>query len=433
MSAYTRVFLFAAAIRASFFILIFSQFTSDQYWRLLDDTAHHINVLQAFAGNSSTLEDSLLLVGPGYGAILWLFSFIFGMSAWWHVCVQVVISSLNCALLCKLAALLTGETRTAKIAGYLQAISLTSISLSCALCTETWFVFFSLVGGIELIAACRTHTWKFVIMSSVALFAAAMIRPVGQFYPLLLIGGGAIAGYLSVNRTTRSDNRWKRTVITVGIASGVMISAWGVRNYLVNDIFTISETGTRAARAYWIASGAVNSTERVPIERVRTAWQSELEQKYGPHPTPKMRHDFDAQIVRDSLFSRPLHFGSWYMRHAWSNLVSQSFMQRLQAPQLKPVWDFYSRTIGGIAGKLAVIFALIGIVCLMLDRNWMSATVLGVAYAYFALITGASFWQGDRLSFPAQVIGAIAVAVALNTMTRFAITAMGRQIAREKA
>ena len=134
-------------MRVLYLFLISSQFGSDEILGLIPDSRRYIQVAYHILGEDAGVEYSLFLVGPGYGFLVAVFFVLFGVSVWPILILQITLSSLSCCLIYLIAKILLNDRPVSLVAGLLASISLTSISLSAAILTETLFFFLLVVSA----------------------------------------------------------------------------------------------------------------------------------------------------------------------------------------------------------------------------------------------------------------------------------------------
>ncbi|HSG99616.1 MAG TPA: glycosyltransferase family 39 protein [candidate division Zixibacteria bacterium] len=403
------------ALRGAALALTAANYSTVDIWALFDDTKFFRDVAAWFGDQSPAREESLLLVGPGYGFILYAGSLLLGWSAWGHLIAQVFVSAVNCLLVRVLALELGLKEREATLAALISAVSLSAIAASVMLYTETWYLTLTLLALILFLRGIRTrHTGR--CLAAAALFcAAALVRSVGQFVPLA-IAGAFIFDALVQRQRIRLTVR-PALFLTLAVA---LTLAWPLRNYVVHGVFTISETGTRAARLYWTASALTGNGDAAAIDSVRSIWDKQVEWRYHtPTPTLKQRHEFDVSVIRDTLAQRPGRMMSAYLMNVWTNMTEESRIQSILMPQFTAFWRQYSKRFASGLGPWLVGFTLLGALALWRRGRRESVVFLLALYLYYGLITGATFWQGSRIFLPGQIAWAPLVAVCLVSAVDF--------------
>ncbi len=366
------------------------------------DTLFFRDVAWWFASGSPDLENSLVLVGPGYGYILYVWGLIVGWNAWGHLALQLVIAALNCVLISVMCSRLGLKKSIGLLAGYFHAFSLTAITLSCTLYTETWFIFFTLLTLITFLDALRAKTIGHYFIFAAFAFCAAMVRSVGQFYPIVLFG--ILVLYAIYQKIRRKAGITLMMPLFGTLLALSLILSWPIRNYVKHGIFTISETGTRAAKRYWLAAAVSGTYEEDEINRRRKIWDEQMHNRFGTKtPSLSQRHQFDISVVRDTVMKYPARMLSGYLHNVWVNMTKDSRLQYEQTPQLNPLWFFYTKKLATGLGTPVFWLILFGGAVLMMRGKTFAGVFLVVLYAYLGLITGATFWQGSRIFLPGQV------------------------------
>ncbi|MCH7879517.1 MAG: hypothetical protein IH914_09425 [candidate division Zixibacteria bacterium] len=409
------LFVVSLTVRAIFLWLVAQNFTSDEYWFKFSDTVFFADVAQSFRDGFALHEESLALVGPGYGFVLFIQDLFAGSNVWANLIINILVSSLNCLLVRSLALRVGVSKTTAALAGYICALSISSISFSCILYSETVFTLITLLTVHSFLSTVAQGRLSDGLAFASLCAIASLIRSVGQFYPLMLALLLALWIWHERNNAGLPDIplRSARLFMYVTLAAALTI-IWPLRNYAVHGVFTISETGTRAARDYWIAEAVADIHGDTSLEIPRVLWKKQIASRYGPTgPTILQRHEFDLNIIRDTVSAYPLETFSAYLGNVWTNMTSESYVQHENVPQLDELWTFYSKRFASNLGVVLVMLHFLGSYLMIRGGLWRAATLLALFYLYLALITGASFWQGSRLFLPAQPFWAISCAFAL--------------------
>lgn len=407
------LFVVSLTVRAIFLWLVAQNFTSDEYWFKFSDTVFFADVAQSFRDGFGANENSLIIVGPGYGFVLYIQELIVGSNVWANLTVNIIVSSLNCLLVRSLALRMGLPITVAALAGYICALSISSISFSCILYTETVFTLVTLLVIHSFFSTIISGRLSDGLAFASLCAIASLIRSVGQFYPLVF------ALVMTINLWRECKSNQSLSLKTARLFAFVILAAaltviWPLRNYYTHGVFTISETGIRAARDYWIAATLVDIHGEESIDTPRREWNRQIAERYGAGaPTIYQRHEFDLCVIRDTVKAYPLETISAYLANVWTNVTSESYVQRANVPQLDGLWNFYSKRFASNLGVFLVVLHVVGVWLMIRRGRWSAATILGVCYVYLALITGASFWQGSRLFLPAQPLWAIGSATAL--------------------
>lgn len=408
------VLLFAVSLMARLLYLglVSQNMNGDELWGAFYDTQKYLQIVEYFKTWDPQYKELLLLAGPGYALILLVVDFFASGNVWAHVTLQALLSALSSVMIFRLAVSLQLPKRVAYLAGYIHAFSLTAIYLSASMLTETWFVFVSLLALVTFLRAYREDSILLYTVAVLCVVFSAMIRSLGQFYPFII----ALVVFVPALKSRVFDRISLWRPLGFAALALFLILLWPVRNYVVHDIFTVSETGTRAARLYWTASAVGGSSAGANVWAVRAAWEDEISERFaGKTPTPREMHDFDVSVIRDTLSARTADMLGAYANAAWSNAITPSVYHTHLAPQPATLWGFYNQMAKKGLGKINFALTLIGLLILAFRRDWFAVTTLGSLWALFTLTSGVTFWQGSRIYFPAMMAWAPLAALALNT------------------
>ncbi|MCH8963787.1 MAG: glycosyltransferase family 39 protein, partial [Planctomycetes bacterium] len=190
------IFFTALLLRGAWLALMCAQHEDTGLLYLAPDCARYVQIGTHLAGMAydgpaldwhsgpiyATPEGSMLWSGPGYGLFLGGYFALFGTQAWPILIAQVLMGSVNCVLVWLLAGRLGLSGRVAAIAGTIAALSLTSISLSCMLLTETLFFTLQLTGLLCWVLAFRRNHWLWFVAAALLFGAATFVRGVTLFW-----------------------------------------------------------------------------------------------------------------------------------------------------------------------------------------------------------------------------------------------------------
>ncbi len=312
-------------------------------------------------------EDEMLFSGPGYGAFLALLK----NKEYLILRIQAILSAASCVLIMILAEMLFKNRKISLFAGVFSAFSLTSISLSASILTETLFFFLLMLSLVFL--------RKNYLLSSFFLMLSVFVRPAVIFLPLILVF------FLP---------RWRERIVYLLIFY-IPVLLWAGRNKAVHGFFTFSENGIRTASLY-LAGEVLGDFGKV--EDKGTSWE---------------KHRRDVERVK-ALFRHPVRTAYFYVKNVILNIFARNELyedevkasRKFMTPVFQYLWIafFFALTIAGIKagwkeGRRETLFLL-------------------SIYLYFALISGISFLQNSRLLFPAEPARVIFAGIAAGRVWR---------------
>jgi len=404
------VFLTALALRIIYLLLMFGYFHSDAVLNLFPDSQVYLRAARFILGVNVAADEDILMVGPGYPLYLAAFFKIFGYNAWPILIVQIIASGFASVFLYNISMILMENKKISLIAGMLSAVSLTSISLSVSIMTETLFFFMTLLAIYIFLKGLKINRWSYFIVTGVCIGAASLIRSVGIFFPVVII-------VIALIHTIGLPGAEKKAVLIRSLAAALIIItvalSWSVRNLAKHDIFTVSETGVLAARNYLCARVTHRAGSDLKLVEIRDA-MAEPRIIDGREETLSQRHDHAVTTIIDTFKEHPGIFITTFIYNAWENIGFQSTIHTLQLPRFWREAKIYSRLTSS-EGKSYLVFylTLLGFLFLLYDKRVRPALILASIYLYFAFLSGFTFWQGSRIFFPGQIAWTILVGITL--------------------
>jgi len=423
------VFLAALLLRVIYLILMSNQYTSLVILNLLEDSKTYIDIARYFLGVNAAGADDLLLAGPGYGILLAASFKLFGFGCYPILIMQIIISSLSCVLIYKISFLLLNNRKISLIAGVLAAISLTSISLSNAVLSDSIFFFLLTLAIYNYLIGFNHNLWKPFVICGLLLGLATLVRSVGLFFPAVLI-------IMALILPLRTDSFQRKSLFIKAIVSGLIIIIvalpWAIKNKVEHDIFTVSETGTLAARNY-LASRIIYEEEKSGTLLEIRNWMASTKIINGRPETAAERHAHAVTVIKTVFSKYPGPFIRVFLTDIWENITTLDTIHALQLPGLRNLFEIYTNKIS-TKGRSSLIFflSIIGFVLMFWERRSREALALALIYLYFAFLSGFTYWQGSRIFYPGQLAWIIFVAVVLYQIA-IAIGKLRRYLSGQRA
>ncbi len=396
------LFLVALTMRLGYLWLAVRHLTLDGFWRYAPDTNLYLYVAQHIQSHHFLGDYGLLRIGPGYALILAAIQSVFGNDPLYPILFSVLMGCLAPIFVYLLAWHLTQNRTVAFISGFFSALSLTSVALSCHILTDQPFFTFHAAALVCFVLGFRTGKVKWFAIAGLVAGYAAYIRPVGQLWPYLFF---LIPLVLPRQEVFSSRTDMLRRVGVTGAVMLVMVLGWSARNYVVHDLFTFGTNGVLTVRSCLVAQVTADRTRETNIVGYRDLWEEEdgdrdLERFEGAAARAKVR-------VIEALKEYPGPMFRAYFRNLEDNIKASNHYAQGQVPELAGFMGLLNTAVKRWLGWLIAVMTLAGIGFLWRDKYHLAAALLGVAYAYFTLILGASFWQGSRLHYPAEMAWAI--------------------------
>lgn len=403
------IFLVATVLRLGYLGLLATQHTSAEVLTLFPDSARYANSASFILGWNDTGEAGLFFAGPGYDAYLALFFSLFGLSAWPVLISQAILSGLGCTLVVLIAKeAIPGCSYAPLLAGLLAALSLTSISLSSSILSESLFFVLQAASVVCLLRGIALNKWSWFLASGLLAGVAILVKPVAQLWPLAVV-----LVVLFMRRPVPSvPRRELLSKAVIGMALAVVVTlGWAARNGAVHGHWTVAGTGAGTARDYLAASTLVRMTG-MSLSDTRAQWDA-LE------PADNLR------IVLETARRYPVVFAEQYVLLVTRNVTARSVLQAQQLPMLGGLWGAeWFILLQTALGFLLPLLALAGL--WILPRMSAPAVTLVAVWVYFALMSGVTFGQGSRIFYPAQMAWAVLVALAIENLAEAARRRLAR-------
>jgi len=377
----------------------------------------YLNMAKSIAYGIGNYENGFFYFGPGYACFLALIVPVFQSHVVPIILVNIFISSLSCLLIYVLAMKLTRSYAVAIVAALLAATSYTSIALSCLILSDTFYFFIFILALLIYLEALESGKWVWYILAGIMVGVAALIRSVGQFWPVVMIII-AVASYMGHRRTEPfrhpAIGKFATQVAVAIIISVTIMSVWMVRNHRVHGVYSMAITS--AIGPANLAAIAIERRSGKEANETMQGWVHDYLQETGESQIAlgdQFRLYVDrAEKVADSLGWWTI--GKTYLSLVWKNLNEISYHHRLLIPKCDSftipieygVKDFYLNYAN-------FVFSMLGLVILIWRRRYRIAVILGSVYCYYAAMIGSLRWQGSRYFFPGQIAWAILVAISL--------------------
>ena len=184
---------------------------------------------------------------------------------------QILLSIALIILAYRLCLLISGKETLALIAAGLMAFEPYSIYINLSVLTETWFATLLVAGAYVASRFIRTPTvWNMALAS--ALFGlAALVRPIGQFLPVVLV-------FLVLIRM--APREYAKYLAVAVIPFLIVVGPWLVRNEIVFGVPALSSGGLQ--NAYSDLGGAIISyRDHVPSWVAKQQLEEDFSARHG--------------------------------------------------------------------------------------------------------------------------------------------------------
>jgi hypothetical protein len=390
------VFLTAVVLRTAFVAEMIDQFqqlppdtqTSFRYGFLTPDSRSYLESAGRIA-KGDLLNAGSLSRPPGYPLFLWAC----GRVSSRVLTAQAVIGALIPVGTLLLSFLVIRNVLMSSAAGMLSAVSPTGIGVTGLVLADLLLAALFALGLLLLLAgSSRDHLLSIAVWW---LFRKAERRPVTWFQATSLLA------------------------LPIGIFLG-----WASCNYARDGVFSVSEIGPRTVRVYWAAAvDAWGTSQREPSGQEIRHHQTDIRQRLQ-HLPPKQRmrlyreesleiftsYPAIAVVVLLTNMKAPAVQG-WDHFHVQVPLTP-SLLNRLQrasrAESSVHTFMWWPVMLAFLASVLAIHFRPSPEIC----RIGLLTCGLSVAYFYFSLMSGVTFWTGPRIVYPVESV-ALSILVAI--------------------
>jgi hypothetical protein len=311
-----------------------------------------------------------------------------------------------------LAFRLTGDRRIAVISGLLNSLSLTGASLANVLISDSLF-FVLFVFGLLLFLRGLDGRQRWLWFSGLTLGICALTRSVALSSFLILAA-------LAVTYRVEEDEGWRslvrRRIKPFALTTACLLvtaAAWTIHNHRVHGVFYLSQA---------TAAGMVRMSAVIRAD-LRGVSLEKAFQEFGDSVTARAaitgnEHKAYVGVARETFFNlvreHPLTSLKAYLRMLDEGVHSD----RSGLSALLPHWrDQIASTARwferlGLSFRVTILSAL-GFILLYRQKRRRLALSLAFIYVYFALLTGFTSLQGNRVFYPGQIAWSMLVAVAL--------------------
>lgn len=387
---------------------------------LTPDTTNYFEAARALAANSNGGEGVIFTFGPGFPFLLSNFIRIFGESPLPILGMQVFLSALSCVLIYQLSHQLLDDYLVARVAGLWATLSVTSITLSCLILSDTFFYFVFLLSLTIFIDAVRMGTWWRFVSAGLLLAMATLTRSVSQFWIFPL----AIIAIVLIGRT-KSERPWSSPSPTSNLAKNLTtflllsllpIIGWTIRNGVVNDVYALAMTN--ASGPANVTSLAIEAETGRNFRDIQGDWFADAKSKLGKS---QLSLSETYQVMTSESFAE-IRRDSWgvlraYANLVWENVRDRDYLNEVLWPQPNHPARILIRALNH--GSLSFWLALTGLIVLLVQRRKRQAIILGSIFLYFAAMTGSFKWQGSRIFHPSTIASTILCSVAAVESVRF--------------
>lgn len=321
---------------------------------------------------------------------------------------QALLGAATAVVIALLVHALTDRPLLALLAGLLSAASPTGVGLTGLIMSDLLLTAL-VAGGLWLLVAAARRRSRGALYGAAALFGAgSLVKPVLLLWPPVAVGllwifaGGSF-------RTFRA-----RTLVLFAALQLAPMVLWSARNRVTDGVFALSDIGTITIREYLMARAeswalAARSPTREEILKRRAVaergWDS------IPDMAGRLRRYRDESRVIASTY--PAATARAFAQDILENTSGGWGRFDKQLPRGGAVYEVAQRAAGVETDARAAVPALLALALLFLAgrarftrspperRRLMDAVGMVVAWGYFVVLSGVTFWQGPRILYPA--------------------------------
>ncbi|MFQ5498714.1 MAG: glycosyltransferase family 39 protein [Candidatus Zixiibacteriota bacterium] len=316
-----------------------------------------------------------------------------------------------------LAIKLLGRRTIAAEAALLFALSLTSISLSCVLLSDTFYVFLVAIGLLLFVLGLEQNRW-FPSCSSGFLFGTALLtRTIGQFWPIAMLFLVIISPCLR-RLSTGSKIRIESCgvpyrALAAPVLAIIIAFSWVARNEIVHDVPMLARTSV-----FGPATVAAQTLESLGGPSFRTSiatwFRSYRDSTQTQTLSTKQTVDvlqYHAMIV---FKEHTWRFLTTYAQRAWINATDKMYLHRSLIPRANDMTIHLEHKIkDSYLNYASFILTMLGFIVLLFARKLFTGALLGAVYIYYFSLSGPFPWQSCRYFFPAELAWTIVIAFLL--------------------
>ncbi len=342
---------------------------------------------------------------PGYPTFMATLYALFGPAPWIVLLAQVLLNCCAVVLLYLWADLVVGR-KVALIAALLYAVEPHVVLYTSVLYSDTLFALCILAAMLSLTYGHRTTRASFIFLCGALLGAAALVKPVGQFFPIVAVG------IVLLLPEAKAAFRLKAAFALV-FAFALVISPWIQRNYQEYRHIGLATIQGSNLLEWNVAFAEVARTGR-PVDEVRADF-AEIARERGAieDGNPFANSDIYTAVAMDYIKANKMHYAARHLKgiaNMYLNIATARFSSHLGLDTGDFDYRFFAspgtyRMVRGflaakapheiiiafiLGGFLLLIYmaGAVGLISLIRARKWVCLLIgLGVI-VYFSAITG---------------------------------------------
>jgi hypothetical protein len=407
------VFLVAVTLRTTFVREMLNQYQqfppniqkSFRYGFLTADSRSYIESAGRIA-EGDLLNAGSLSRPPGYPLFLWAC----GRVSSRVLTMQAVLGALIPVCTFLLSFLVARNVPVSVVAGMISAVSPTGTGVTGLVLPDLLLAALFVLSVLLLLIGTSKEHIGWLVSSALVVGLAGLVKPVLLLWPF-----ASVAVWWFFRRAHGRSVTWLHALPLV-VIPGTFFLGWASCNYSRDGVFSVSDKGPQTVRVYWAAAvDEWGKSNREPSSQAIRTNQAEIRQRLANLPPPARMRMYREESLE--IFSRypaltivviltnvkePAIQG-WDYFHLQlpldpSLLSKLQWMSTIESSVRK--WIRWPIMLAFLSGILAVRFSPSS------ESRQMCLLICGVsvAYFYFALMSGVTFWTGPRVVYPIESV-----------------------------
>jgi hypothetical protein len=421
-AACVLVFLIAIVLRTAFVVEMIDQFQrfppdtqkSFRFGYLTPDSRSYLEPAVRIA-EGDLLNAGSLTRPPGYPLFIW----VCGRVASRVLTAQAVIGALIPVGTLLLSFLIARNLPVSFVAALMSAVSPTGVGVTGLVLADLLLAPLFLLGLLMLLhGASRNHiAWP--VLAALVFGWAGLVKPVLLLWPL-----ASVAVWWLFRKAAGKPVAWVHALILIAVPNCIF-AGWASCNYARDGVFALSEKGPQTVRVYLAAAvDAWGTSQHPPSGQEISRYQAEVRQRLS-QLSPKER----MQTYREESLGILCTHPAIAVVVFWMNMKAPAIQGwdhfHVQIP-LKPSLLSGHQRATEVESKIRKVIRwpvmltfVVGMLALRFFPSPRSRRLcfqvfgLSLAYYYFMVMSGVTFWTGPRIVYPAESVALAILAAGL--------------------
>ncbi len=330
-----------------------------------------------------------------------------------------------------LAYVITRSVFLGLAAGLLSALSPTGIGVAALIMSDLLLAALFALGLLALLLAARAHGSWLLVVAGAFFGLATLTKPILLFWsPVALLVFWLFCG----------SGRLRVRPAAIALFFGLQLApplTWSAANYVVHGAFSYSDAGALTARTYWgaraeawIEAGEPPSAGQIR-KKVQQAWQRAGSSKLSETEKIRQYREETRNLIREhpSEMARAFFVNAdEQTRRGWNLFKRQLPLKPEVAQRLAPLVRLEGKAREYVRWLLVLLILGLPLLWALGTSARSSADLMGVlaltvAWLYFVVASGITFWTGPRILYPVQLAEIVVPLAAL----RLAISGIRRR------